>query len=85
MSVGVDHPAARFATPSWHASCYVFSDMSNYDLQNIGSILAGEGSWFNAHLLRLIAKADSHNIELLRKSFPYQVNCVEAYRSGTLV
>ena len=59
--------------------------MSNYDLQNIDSILAGEGSWFNAHLLRLIAKADNGNTELLRKSFPYQVNCVEAHRNGTLL
>lgn len=59
--------------------------MSNYDRNNIGNILCGEGSWFNAKLLRLIAKADDNNLELLRKGFPHEVACVEAYREGTLL
>jgi hypothetical protein len=54
--------------------------MSNYDKNNIGNILCGEGSWFTAKLLRLIRKADSNNLELLRKGFPHEVACVEAHR-----
>jgi len=56
--------------------------LSNYDRGSIGNILAGEGDWFTANLLRLIAKADSHNIELLRKGFPEAVEAVEAYRKA---
>ena len=59
--------------------------MSDYDKTYIGSILAGEGSWFTANLLRLIAKADNNNLELLRKGFPLEVACVEAYRKGNLL
>ena len=59
--------------------------MSNYDKNNISSILAGEGSWFTANLLRLISKADNSNLALLRKGFPYEVACVEAYRKGELL
>ena len=56
--------------------------MSEYDKKNVGELLAGTGTWFNAHLLRLISKADSGNLELLRKGFPEQVEAVEKYRSG---
>ena len=55
---------------------------SEYDKQNVGELLAGTGTWFNAHLLRLISKADKDNLELLRKGFPEQVEAVEKYRSG---
>ena len=58
------------------------STMSNYDRQKIPEILAGEGTWFGAHLLRLIAKADQNNIELIRKGFPDQVKAVEDYRTS---
>ena len=54
--------------------------MSSYDRANVGYILAGEGTWFGAHLLRLISKADNNNRELLRKGFPEQVEAVEKYR-----
>jgi hypothetical protein len=54
--------------------------LSAYDEHNIGSLLAGEGTWFNAHLLRLIAKADNSNMEKLRKGFPEEVKAVEEYR-----
>jgi len=57
--------------------------LSNYDRGSIGNILAGEGDWFTANLLRLIAKADSYNLERLRKGFPEAVAAVEAYREGT--
>jgi hypothetical protein len=56
--------------------------ISNYDKANIGNILAGEGSWFTANLLRLISKADSNNIELIRKGFPEEVAAIEIYRKG---
>jgi hypothetical protein len=56
--------------------------MSEYDKQNVGELLAGTGTWFNAHLLRLISKADNNNLELLRKGFPEQVKAVEDFRAG---
>ena len=56
--------------------------MSEYDKKNVGSLLAGEGTWFGAHLLRLISKADNNNLRLLRKGFPEQVEAVEKYRQG---
>lgn len=56
--------------------------MSEYDKQNIGRILDGEGTWFTANLLRLIAKADENNRERLRKSFPEEVAAIEKFRNG---
>jgi hypothetical protein len=56
--------------------------MSKYDKECVGQILAGTGTWFGAHLLRLVAKADKNNLELLRKGFPEQVEAVEKYRKG---
>ena len=56
--------------------------MSEYDKQNVGDLLAGTGTWFGAHLLRLVSKADENNLELLRKGFPEQVEAVEKYRKG---
>jgi hypothetical protein len=56
--------------------------MSTYDKDNIGNILSGEGSWFTANLLRLISKADSNNLELIRKGFPEEVAALESYRKG---
>jgi hypothetical protein len=58
--------------------------MSEYDKMNVGNLLAGEGTWFNAHLLRLISKADDNNTELLRKGFPEQVKAVEEFRTGPI-
>jgi len=56
--------------------------MSNYDKTNIGSILAGEGSWFTANLIRLIAKADERNLLRLSVAFPEEVDAVKSYRQG---
>ncbi len=56
--------------------------MSEYDKKHISNILCGEGSWFTAKLLRLIAKADDSNIEKLRAGFPEEVAALEAYRKG---
>lgn len=57
--------------------------ISPYDRANISSILAGEGDWFTAKLLRLIAKADSSNKERLRLGFPEEVEAYEAYVNNT--
>jgi hypothetical protein len=51
-------------------------DISDYDKQHIVEILGGEGNWFGAHLIRLIAKADLHNRHLLGEVYPEHV---EAY------
>ena len=56
--------------------------MSEYDKKNVSSLLAGEGTWCGAHLLRLISKADNNNLRLLRKGFPEQVEAVEKFRKG---
>lgn len=56
--------------------------ISPYDRANISSILAGEGDWFTAKLLRLIAKADSSNKERLRLGFPEEVEAFENYMTG---
>lgn len=56
--------------------------MSEYDKNNLGNILAGEGTWFTAYLLRLIAKADGENLNRLRLSFPDEVKAVEKFRGS---
>ena len=54
--------------------------ISDYDRAHIGSILAGEGDWFTAQLLRLIAKADSTNRMKLSVAFPEEVKAYEEWR-----
>ena len=56
--------------------------MSEYAKNNLGNILAGEGTWFTAYLLRLIAKADGENLNRLRLSFPDEVKAVEKFRGS---
>ena len=56
--------------------------MSTYDLNNVGIIVNGHGDWFTARLIRLIAKADLHNREKLRKGFP---DVVEAYEKEVVL
>ncbi len=46
---------------------------SDFDRENMEAIIAGHGTWFSAHLLRLIARADSENIARLRLGFPDHV------------
>lgn len=53
--------------------------LSEYDREEIESILAGEGDWFTAQLLRLIAKADYENRAKLAVVFPEEVREVELY------
>ncbi len=56
--------------------------MSQYDKENLGDLLFGEGDWFTAKLLRLISKADSKNLEKLRLGFPEEVEALELWRKG---
>jgi hypothetical protein len=42
-------------------------------------IVAGYGDWFSAQLIRLIAKADRTNIEILRKAYPEHVEAYESW------
>ena len=52
-----------------------------YDL---GNIIGGDNKAdnFGTQLLRLIMKADSHNLSLLRKSFPNAVTMIERWRES---
>jgi hypothetical protein len=59
--------------------------LSEYDRQNVGRILGGEGDWFTAQLLRLIAKADGGNRALLTLGFPAEVQLVRDYQAGKIV
>jgi len=52
------------------------SEMSDYDRENIINILAGDGDWYAAHLIRLIAKADRNNLGKLARVYPEEVKAV---------
>lgn len=56
--------------------------LSNYDLAHLEDLIAGEGDWFSAKLVRLIKKADRSNRDLLRKGFPKEVMAVELWEMG---
>lgn len=56
--------------------------MSNYDKQNIGNIICGEGDWFTAKLIRVIRDADFSNRRLLFRGFPEEVHAVNIYQFG---
>ena len=56
--------------------------LTPYDEAHMGDILAGNGSWFTAHLLRLCMKADSRNLELIRLGFPEVVAAFEKWRNN---
>lgn len=62
------------------------SSPSKYDREHIPAILEDqEGrhfNWFGAHLIRLIAKADSINREKLRRVYPDHVEAYEEYYFG---
>ena len=56
--------------------------ISPYDRAHIGEILAGEGDWFTAKLLRLCSKADKDNLERIRLGFPEVVEAFENWHNG---
>ena len=56
--------------------------LTDYDNDNIGPIIRGRGDWFTAHLLRLIARADTPNKEKLAQVFPKEVAAVQTFQTG---
>lgn len=56
--------------------------LSAYDKNHIGDLIAGQGDWFTAQLLRLCAKADDENLVLLSKGFPEVVEAYLKWRTG---
>ena len=56
--------------------------ISDFDRHNVEKILRGHGTWFNAELLRLCAKADKENLEKIRAGFPDVVEAYEAWDRG---
>ncbi len=56
--------------------------ISEYDKENVGSILAGEGGWFTAKLLRVISTADKSNRQKLYRGFPEEVDAVCVFQTG---
>ena len=57
--------------------------LSQHDKDNLQSILCGEGDWFTACLLRLIAKADLWNRHLLGEIYPDEVKLVNDFQGVT--
>lgn len=55
---------------------------SPHDIIHMEDILSGYGNWFSAELLRLIAKADLDNRELLRRIYPNHVAVFENFIDG---
>ena len=53
--------------------------ISEYDKNHVEEILRGEGDWFTAQLLRLIAKADTQNRAKLKICFPNEVSAYMDY------
>lgn len=58
------------------------SQISEHDKRRVGEILGGYGDWFNAQLLRLIAKCDQDNLETLRSVYPSHVAAYEEWYRG---
>ena len=56
--------------------------MSIYDETHIAEILQGEGTWFSAHLMRLIARSDKNNRAKLALGFPKEVDAINEYQWG---
>jgi len=55
---------------------------SDYDRAHVGEILRGHGTWYGAHLLRLVSLADAQERERLRSIYPEHVAAWEAYNAG---
>lgn len=56
--------------------------LSEFDRANVASIVSGMGDWFSCDLIRLIARADSVNREILRRVYPEHVEAVEKWRNN---
>jgi hypothetical protein len=59
--------------------------LSPYDKTHVGNILAGEGTWFEARLLRaldaLLCHADLGNERLLRTTWPEECAALDAFNN----
>jgi hypothetical protein len=53
--------------------------LSRYDIEHVEEIMKGDGDWFTAKLLRLIADSDLPNRERIRAGFPKEVALYEAW------
>jgi hypothetical protein len=51
--------------------------LTTYDREHIQQILGGDGTWFTAELLRMVAHADSCTRRRLGRQFPDEVTLVE--------
>lgn len=56
--------------------------VSDHDREKMDDIMGGYGDWFSARLIRLIAKADYQNRELLRRVFPDHVEAYETWMNS---
>lgn len=56
--------------------------LTDYDREHVGDIIAGDGTWFTAGLLRLCAHADRWNLERIRQGFPDVVEAFESWQRG---
>jgi hypothetical protein len=60
--------------------------LSDYDRTHVKEILAGEGDWFHAILIRclyvLLKKADTHNSARLWYAFPEECKLIQDYYDG---
>lgn len=59
--------------------------LSEHDSARIGDIVAGDGTNYSAHLLRLINKADEHQRRLLASIYPDHVAAFRKWQSTPLV
>jgi len=57
--------------------------LSQYDREHFEDVMR-TGTWFTAHLFRLILRADIDNLALLRLAFPDEVALVEAWQRGDM-
>jgi hypothetical protein len=58
--------------------------LSSWDIDHLQDIFDGNGEWFTAQLMRLIAKADGVNLEKLRMAYPDEVRVYEEWHQGLL-
>lgn len=58
--------------------------ISDYDRANVADIMAGEGDWFTAQMLRLCQKADAENLARIRLGFPEIVALYEDWFSSRI-
>lgn len=53
--------------------------LTEFDIENVERLLMGDGDWFTARLMRLIAHADMENKERIRLGYPKEVALWESW------